>query len=852
MAHQKNHPVVDKYSLRTYYNKFNNQRCAISKESINKNVQIVNVTPLMTILNALNIISTKVFKYAKISLLPMLATQEETALIRSAAERLVSMTDPEWPEDGIGCSVSSYYPCVNWTTNTDYHELGTQHVAKALRQHVGTQIDEDGDEAKAILAVADRRWNETRPKTEREPDTISNEGFIVRNHRVHGEMLIDVPTKHGATVAINPWENEGHGVVKDAIKALGAKWDGTKKVWTIALTPLAVAMKDLDSLAVTKDTPVVVTPRAIDALQGAEWERRTNKPVDKIQDKVIEMNGQKMTVRSTKQSLLRRAGEVLIDVNGSGLKILFDFPKTEKLIWLKNEIKSLNARWNKDTKIWTMGTNAVAENLVRLFEDHKLVVTPEAIAVMENVFDRRSLSTAMDLDDEKLKDAINAVVPEGRKLFPFQTAGVAFLEKSGGRGLVGDQPGTGKTMQTATFLAYRKDLRPAIVIVPAVVATNWVNELEGWTTDENIFRIKTGKDEVPKGTSIVVVTYDLAKKHVENLKAFNPRCVVADESHYLKEIKTIRTQKFLEIAKHSSVQSVICLSGTPIVNRPKEFYTTLTLLRPNDFNSWFKFTERYCGGHRTKWGYQCNGATNTEELASRLKDVMIRRLKKDVLQELPAKLEGRLVVDVATKDLRAYKKALKEADTTLTAITAGRHALGVAKIKPAVEVAKDFHLQERPLLIFAHHKDVLDGVCEGLSKANISYGRIDGSVNNDRRGELVQQFQNSKLDMMVLSVKAAGVGITLTKASDVLFVERSWDPGTEEQASDRCHRIGQTDSVTVRYMMVPDTLDEDMDELLKQKKKVLESILDQGALVLEDTIDIRKELATRLEEKEKM
>jgi SWI/SNF-related matrix-associated actin-dependent regulator 1 of chromatin subfamily A len=854
---QKNHPVVDKYNLRTYYNKFDNQRCAISGQDVEKGVRVANVAPLMTVLNALGMISTKVFKYARIALLPMMATEKETALIRAAAERLLSMTDPKWPKDHIGCSASSYHPLNNWMS-FDCHELGTQRAAQALRQHVGTQIAKDSSEAKAILAVADRQWNENRPKAKREPDTVCEEGFIVRNHRLKGEMLVDVPTKRGATVAINPWENEGHGAIKDALRSLGARWDSVKKVWAVALTALAVAMKDLDSLAVTDKTPVVVTPRALDALR-AEWERAVAEPKA---DETVKLGDTTATVRRKRQ---RRPGEVMLDVNGSGLKVMFDFPKEGKLLLLKNNVKAYGGRWDPKAKCWTLGANTTAENL-HMFDDHKLVVTPEAIEAMSAVFERRALASAMDLDDEELKRRINAAVPEGKELFPFQAAAVAFLEKSGGCGLIGDEMGTGKTIETAAFLAYRKDLRPAVVVVPAVVSTNWVKELEAWTEGESIYRIKNRKDEAPEGTSIVVVTYDLVKQHKtkeekeeekkkgeekgtearEAIKAMNPKCIVADECHYLKNIKAQRTKAFLDLATQKTVESIVLLSGTPILNCPKEFYTALSLLRPAEFNSWFKFTERYCGGYQGEYGYVADGVTNTKELASRLKDVMIRRLKKDVLEELPAKLRGRVTVQVAPKARAAYNRAVKAADTTLTKITAGRHALGLAKVAPAVDLANEYADQNKPLLIFAHHQDVLNGLCEGLDKEGVSYGRIDGSVSHERRGQLVDAFQAGGLDVMVLSTKAAGVGITLTHASDVLFVERSWTPADEEQAEDRAHRIGQTDSVTVRYMVVPNTLDEDMDDLIESKRAVLHAVLNQGKMLPED-MDIRKELAARME-----
>lgn len=829
------HPVVEKYGLKTYTSRYDNQRCAMSKKDIPKGVLIANVASLMDVMNSLSLISTKVYKYAQVELLPMFATAKETELVKAAAQQLMDLTDPKWPKDNVGCSSSSYWPCANWV-GMNCHELGTQRAARALLQHVGTQIDPESDEAKAIKKVAARKWT---PEALVEEEVVCDEGYIVRETRRVGEVFVDALNSTTATLTLDPpWTSTYHAAVKDAIKAAGAKWNPSSKEWTVTFRALADVL-----VTYPKAT---LTPNALKALRNLSAE-------EKDESTEVTVNGRKALVQTSPS---RKRGEVLLDLNGSGLKVMFDYPNTDRLMQLKDDVKRLSGRWNKDNKCWVLGTNVVVENIESLFQGLPLVLTEAAVKAMTEVMERRSLSAAMDLSDDDLKKAINDAVPAGKKLFPFQAAGVAFLEKAGGCGLVGDEMGTGKTIQTAAFLDYRPDLRPAVVVVPAVVATNWVTELEDWTEGESIYRLKNGKDEAPEGTTIVVVTYDLVKQTLTKeekeegkqmgardfIKAMNPKCVVADECHYLKNEKAQRTVACKDLASHDSVESVVLLSGTPIVNRPKEFFNALSMLRPEEFSSWFKYTERYCDGHRDEWDrYQCNGVSNTEELASKLKDVMIRRLKKDVLEELPAKMRGRVTVDITAKARAAYNRAMKNAETPLTQLTAGRYALGLAKVAPAVEMAKDYADQNKPLLVFAHHREVMDGLCDGLSKAGISYGRIDGTVSVERRGELVESFQAGNLDAMVLSVKAAGVGITLTHSSDVLFVERAWTPADEEQAEDRTHRIGQTGSVVVRYMVATNTMDEDMDALIESKRAVLEAVLNQGKLLPED-LDIRKEL----------
>lgn len=549
----------------------------------------------------------------------------------------------------------------------------------------------------------------------------------------------------------------------------------------------------------------------------------------------------------------KQTGQVFIDADENGLKVCLDAP------WENDEHKAIKdrmwaatkCRWNKQEKFWSVSANLLAENYDEIFGSAEVVMTSEATEAISASVGRVKLASAASVNDDDLDARLDAVIPEGLELYPFQKAGVAFVEAADGRALIGDDMGLGKTIQAIAYLALHPELRPAVLIVPATVTINWANECAKWMPNASCFRIKNSKDEIPPGTEIVIVTYDLMRRRSEELTEMGFKALVADECHMVKNPKAKRTETFLKIAENAD--SIICLSGTPIKNRPVEFHTSLKLLRPSDFGNWFRFVERYCGAYQNRYGWQIGGASNTEELSARLKDVMVRRLKTQVLTELPEKTRQTVPIELDGKQSRAYSKAVKSAYDAaggaahLEVINAMRQWVGNFKVNTAVEWVKEFKEQSKPVLVFAHHKAVLDALQSACRSAGVVEGRIDGSVSQEERARLVASFQAGELDAMLISTLAGGVGITLTAAADVLFVERAWTPGDEEQAEDRCYRIGQENAVTIRYLVVEGTVDEMMHELIDSKRSVLRAVLDNQMSGTEN-LDIRRELVARWKE----
>lgn len=497
--------------------------------------------------------------------------------------------------------------------------------------------------------------------------------------------------------------------------------------------------------------------------------------------------------------------------------------------------------------------------------------------------------------DRNLKEKIPAKLVDSLALF--QKEGVTFVLKRGGRGLIADEMGLGKTIQAIAVACAYRDEWPVLVIAPSTARYHWEKEFLRWLENatlrpEQILVITNSSQVFTPDHRIVIVSYDIAQKLGEALLQARFQVVIADECHYLKNHKARRTKSILPILKKAT--RAVLLSGTPAISRPRELFTQLSTLDPKFFGNQHRFMERYCHGGKKKQSgrNKSNGASNLLELNALMKaTVMVRRKKKDILKNLPAKKRVRLRVDVQNEKERAEiaegmkqlcmkeallgrlgrKKAGKNKDDNAEGQGAqeswipkisseeeeqltmkleldglgglDRAALqnqkksllmnlfcrtGHAKIQPAIDRLKEVLSDDLggKVLVFAHHRAVMDGIEEGALK-DVPHIRIDGSTASKQRQNLVDIFQTDPAcRVALLSLTAAGVSITLTAATRAIFVELFWTPAALLQAEDRCHRIGQTSEVTIEYLIAEGTLDDGLWPLIRHKMRVLGEIVE--------------------------
>ncbi|XP_077406643.1 DNA annealing helicase and endonuclease ZRANB3 isoform X2 [Vanacampus margaritifer] len=442
-----------------------------------------------------------------------------------------------------------------------------------------------------------------------------------------------------------------------------------------------------------------------------------------------------------------------------------------------------------------------------------------------------------------------------QRLMPFQREGVQFALSKNGRCMIADEMGLGKTVQAiAVAYAFRKEW-PLLVVVPSSLKYPWIEELERWIPElqpGDINLVENKSDTMGISSSkVTVLGYGLlttdARLLVEALSRRGFSVVVVDESHYLKSRNAARTKLLVPLIR--SAKRAILLTGTPALGRPEELFMQIDALYPKMFGTWTDYANKYCNAHYRYFGprrqWDCRGASNLEELHQRLSQIMIRRLKAEVLSQLPPKIRQRIPFDLpkeaakeATASFAEWERLMKGCGSEVVAtsnpfiqvmslITQMYKQTAIAKAGAVKDYIKMMlEAEQLKFLVFAHHLTMLQACTEAAIEAKAGYIRIDGSVPSSERMQLVHKFQNDPdTRVAILSIQAAGQGLTFTAASHVVFAELYWNPGQIKQAEDRAHRIGQTSSVNVHYLIAKGTFDSVMWSMLNKKETVTGSTL---------------------------
>ncbi len=420
----------------------------------------------------------------------------------------------------------------------------------------------------------------------------------------------------------------------------------------------------------------------------------------------------------------------------------------------------------------------------------------------------------------------------GGELRPFQWAGVRYLLDAR-RAFLADEQGLGKTVQALVTLE-ADDAYPAIVVCPASLKLVWEREAHRWLPHRSI-AIINGRSAVPPEADVVILNYEIVAAHRDALARRRPRALVVDESHHCKNPRAKRTQAVRRLAEAVPADGLrLALTGTPVLNHAEELISQLRVIgRLQDFGSGAGFTRQF------------EGNLSEERLHWHLRRrCFVRRRKDEVLPQLPAK--RRVVVPVALSNTREYKVAedsviewlrsqpleLEELNAKISATLRAERLAQIGTLKrlaargklPAALVwIEDFLEHGEPLIVFARHIEVLDAVRARFPDALHIVGRDSAKA----RDATVTAFQGgSGSQLLVCSTPVAGQGLTLTRASNVCFLELEWTPAMHDQAEDRCHRIGQHDAVTAWYLLAAGSIDETIAELLEAKRSLVGAVTD--------------------------
>ena len=430
----------------------------------------------------------------------------------------------------------------------------------------------------------------------------------------------------------------------------------------------------------------------------------------------------------------------------------------------------------------------------------------------------------------------------GGELRPFQRAGVAYV-LGARRTFLADEQGLGKTVQALAALE-EDGAFPAIVVCPASLKLNWERESQHWLPHRSV-AVVSGTGTVAPPAEITIVNYDIVHAHRVRLALRKPRALVLDESHYVKNPRAKRTQAVRRLAESLGPDALrVALTGTPVMNHAEELIAQLRILgRLEDFGSGARFARRFQGigaEERIHWHLR--------------RSCFVRRAKADVLPQLPAKRQ--VAVPVALDNERDYRLAeedviawlreqpldLRELESKVAAalraerlaqLNALRRLASRGKGGAAMGWIEDFLASDEPLVVFAGHREIQDRLVERFPDALHILGRDSIGA----REAAVQGFQAGAAQLLVCATRVAGQGITLTRASNVAFLDLEWTPAMHDQAEDRCHRIGQHDAVTAWYLLAARTIDETMLELIERKRRVVDAVTDGRSQTEEAVVD---------------
>ena len=430
----------------------------------------------------------------------------------------------------------------------------------------------------------------------------------------------------------------------------------------------------------------------------------------------------------------------------------------------------------------------------------------------------------------------------------------------------------GKTIQ-AIGVINNTDSKKVLIVTPASLKINWSRELSKWLVKSLSVNVVDSKSQWPN-SDIIILNYDILGKFDEEIKSQQWDILILDEVQYLKNPISQRAQNVFGKWKRgegcviSPIKATrkIALTGTPIENRPKELWGLVHYLKPDVFSSWKYFHSRYADMVQTRWGLDISGASNLEELQVLLRStLMIRRLKTQVIQDLPSKIRQIVTVprngneSILRKEMELWEKfegeKKKDRDSNLddfiksvdvlTGVTYGftelsliRHEVALAKVPYAIEFLENI---SNPCVVFAHHADVIKALADHFGDNCVV---LTGSDNPEKRQKAVDLFQSGKVQYFIGSLLASGVGLTLTSASHVVFVESSWVPSKICQGEDRTHRIGQKNSVLVQHLVFDKSLDARMLEVVVEKQKIIDRAMDDN---LEEHFFTKKDTETQKE-----
>ena len=544
-----------------------------------------------------------------------------------------------------------------------------------------------------------------------------------------------------------------------------------------------------------------------------------------------------------------------IDLSGESIVIRFRYDSVKVA-----EVKQVaGSRWDGKNKVWKCPKSSLVQ-AIEFAKNFRLHVPEE----LESMKLKIAESQAQKIAASRATDADIEIPDLNGELLPYQKAGVEYIIKNR-KVFLADEMGLGKTVQALASVQHEEAF-PCLIICPPNLALNWATEIEKFFPTRTWKRVVNRSDFPEEDADFTIVGYSNIDFHPENLKGYTS--YVFDESHYLKNPKSKRTKRSQSLVKTASGNGlVLCLTGTPITNRPAEYGPQLEIIgRLKEFGGLWAFYKRYCGAFRDRFNqWHIEGASNLDELNERLRgSCYIRRPKDEVLEDLPPIRHSEWLIDPDPKHLVEYGKAEKdiakfvaeraaelakelgkdpksaavrakfkaEAHEHLIKLSVLKKIAAKSKLKAVDEWVESRINEGRKVVLAAHHREVVNLLADQYGGLKIQGGMTPDEVQSAKETFMEKSVEDAPV--IVLSIQAAKTGHTLTASQDMLFVEHPWTPADVDQVSARIHRIGTTGSVQITHALASGTIDEQVFQLINNKRAVVDAATDGSIEDLEE------------------
>ena len=504
-----------------------------------------------------------------------------------------------------------------------------------------------------------------------------------------------------------------------------------------------------------------------------------------------------------------------------------------------------------------------------------LQMAPAAVSLLGDLLNDSSLNIEQNDSIKTLLQRIEEcskktpVVPKTlqAQLRDYQVEGFEWMSRltAWGAGVcLADDMGLGKTIQTITLLLEQSKNGPSLIIAPSSVVPNWHNELQRFAPTLNLTILNQSKDrtkdiEDAKAGDVIIIPYALLNIQHNDLAAREWNIVCLDEAHTIKNANT----KMSKAAMQLNVQRKVILTGTPIQNHLAELWNLFQFINPGLLGSIEHFKKKFILPIEGE-----NDKIRQNQLRRLISPFLLRRTKAEVIEELPAKNEIKLPVELSSEEMTMYEVKRREIEekilnkqtdkmSTLAEITRLRQMacscslvdkkwkLPSSKLLAFIDLAESLNESGNRALVFSQFTSFFEEVKKAMDKAKLPYLYLDGSTPMVMREKLVKDFQTGECPFFLISLKAGGLGLNLTGANYVIHLDPWWNPAIEQQATDRAYRIGQQQDVTVYRLISQHTIEEKILRLHKTKRNLSDSLLEGSdlahAMTQEELLELLQE-----------